>query len=215
MHKSIAFIWVSGVVVTLLLTGTTAASTERVVPKKSLKHIASTTASDQAEYRAVKKIRSARLKPKVEHVAKKATPVRVRTVTRKVSKPKVVSRPRAANLPKYTKGVEQWRPTVIKYLKQFGCYTAANEALAVRVITGESHGNPNAHRPGSQYYGLVQCGEGWVRKYSADGKIRNMYVPREDWGTSRDWRMNPDTSIRVLCSCISKGSVYQQFSTAR
>lgn len=215
MHKSLALLWVSGVVLTVLLTGTTAASTGRIVPEKSLKHTASTTTNDQAEYRAMKKVRTARLKPKVEHVAKKVTPVKKRTVTRKASKPRVVSRPRAAKLRKYAPGVEQWRPTVIKYLKKYGCYTAANEALAVRVIRGESRGDPNAHRAGSQYYGLVQCGEGWVRKYSADGKIRNMYVPREDWGTSKDWRMNPDTSIRVLCSCISQGSVYQQFSTAR
>lgn len=113
-------------------------------------------------------------------------------------------------------GVEQWRSFVVECLYMYDIYSEANEALVMRIINGESGGDPGAHRPSSQYWGLGQFGDGWVRQYDSAGNVRSLYVPVEDRGVpGKDWRLNPYTSIRLIVKCVADGSVYQQFSTAR
>lgn len=107
-----------------------------------------------------------------------------------------------------TRGVERWRDECVHWLRVYGALTDENVALALRIIARESNGDPDAHTPGSQYYGICQFGTGWVD----DG---DLYVAPADRGTARDWRMDPETSIRLMCKCIAEGSVYRQFSTAR
>jgi hypothetical protein len=53
----------------------------------------------------------------------------------------------------YSPGVEQWRGSVARWVAYYGG-TADNVEQFLRVMTGESHGNPNATN--GQHFGLMQ-----------------------------------------------------------
>jgi hypothetical protein len=93
-----------------------------------------------------------------------------------------------------------WRPLVIGELKTQKIYSADNLYHALNVIWGESRGNTKAHTAGTQYYGLVQFGTDWVSKSGSSS-----YVSPNDYGTSRDWRMNGATSLRRLVKSVREG----------
>lgn len=88
-----------------------------------------------------------------------------------------------------------WFPHVVKAFSQYGINTATNRRRALSSIYCESRGDASAHTQGTSYYGLLQFGKDWVRG-----------MDPSQYGTSVDWRMNPETSLRRMAQSISVSS---------
>lgn len=83
-----------------------------------------------------------------------------------------------------SKGVEQWRATVIRALKMEGQYSAANVARTLYQMQTESGGNPRAinlwdsnAKKGIPSKGLMQCIDPTFKAYARAGYDKNIYDP--------------------------------------
>lgn len=83
-----------------------------------------------------------------------------------------------------SKGVEQWRSTVIRALKMEGQYSAANVARTLYQMKTESGGNPKAinlwdsnAKRGIPSKGLMQCIDPTFNAYARAGFNKNIYDP--------------------------------------